>query len=75
MHTIMDNFSPAHKGFQNWSNDSLSRHGWSKDSIEGLDDLLEDPNFASYVDIMKRTLERVIGGKDAFNCDSCAKKR
>jgi len=73
MHTIMDNLSPAHKGFQNWSNDSLSRHGWSGDSIEDLDDLLDDPNFADYVNIMKRALERVLAGKDAFNCESCAK--
>ena len=35
MHTVMDSTSPAHQGFQHWSNDQIPRHG--PDSFMGID--------------------------------------
>ncbi|WP_423600485.1 hypothetical protein [Roseateles sp. MS654] len=39
LHPVMDNTSPAHSGFQEWSNRDAPRHGVFPTSIENVDSL------------------------------------
>lgn len=70
MHTIMDNTSPAHQGFQYWASGDAARHGPErflgferKHTLEGLPQLLANPGLIEEtLDAMGRALQG--GGLD-----------
>ena len=73
LHTIMDNYSPAHSGFQKWDNSQIGRHGdnlsplpFGSETEENLDALLARPDL---IEKMLNDMNNLIDNGQGIDCD------